>query len=291
VPHLALNFDLAPQDAVRAEAACLAAGALAITLSDARDEPVLEPLPGEVRLWSATRVQALFRIDAPREAVAAALCRELSLVPARLSFAVLTDRAWEREWLRDFHAQRFEQRLWVCPHHETVTQAGAAVVHLDPGLAFGTGTHPSTALCLEWLDGHLQPGSTVIDYGCGSGILSLAAAKLGAVCVDAFDIDPLALLATAQNADANACAAGVRVWTDPAQLPGPADLLLANILAGTLCSLAADLATLVRRGGALVLAGILAEQADVVAAVYAPWFDITLANQSGDWVLLAGKRI
>jgi ribosomal protein L11 methyltransferase len=290
VPFLTLNFALGALAAQRAEDACLAAGALAVTFSDAGDDAVLEPAPGEIRLWQATRVQALFPAEADRAALGLNLQRELSLPPAALDFALLADRAWEREWLRDFHAQRFGRRLWVCPWHEQVDAADAAVVRLDPGLAFGTGTHASTALCLEWLDAHLAPGATVIDYGCGSGILGLAAARLGADQVHAFDIDPQALLATAENAAANGLGAQLRVYPDAALLPAGSDVLLANIIANTLCALAADFATLLRPGGALLLAGILADQAEVVAAVYAPWFDIGPYKARGDWVALAGTR-
>lgn len=290
MPFLTLEFELEPQDAPRAEQACVAAGALAVTLCDARDEPVLEPLPGEVRLWQATRVQALFAIDTDRTVLSAALQQQLALPAAALHYATLPDRAWEREWLKDFHALRIGRRLWICPWHEAVTEAGAMVVRLDPGLAFGTGSHPSTALCLQWLDAHLQPGSRVIDYGCGSGILAIAAAKLGASRVAVYDIDPQALLATAQNAAANGVEGSLQLCTEPQQLPAGCDLLAANIIATTLCGLAAELADLVRTGGQLLLAGILADQADVVAAVYAPWFDIGQYEARGDWVALAGTR-
>ena len=290
MPFLTLNFELGALPAQRAEEACVAAGALAVTLSDARDEPVLEPAPGEIRLWGSTLVQALFDADADCAALRTALVRELALAPEALFFAFLPDRAWEREWLKDFHALRFGRRLWICPWHEQVADAGAIVVRLDPGLAFGTGTHPSTALCLQWLDAELIPGSTVIDYGCGSGILGLAAAQLGASRVTAFDIDPQALLATEQNAAANGLGAQLRLCPDAKLLPAGCDLLLANIIATTLCALAADLAALVRTGGKLLLAGILAEQTEVVAAVYAPWFDIGPYEARGDWVALAGTR-
>ncbi|EQD61428.1 ribosomal protein L11 methyltransferase, partial [mine drainage metagenome] len=129
-------------------------GASAITLADARDEPVLEPAPGEMRLWPATRLQALFAPGTPRDTTVHGLGVALGLDPAELEVRWIADRAWEREWLREFHARRFGRRLWICPHHEQVTDPGAAVVRLDPGLAFGTGSHPTTALCLEWLDAH-----------------------------------------------------------------------------------------------------------------------------------------
>ena len=296
MPQLNLSFDLGELDLQRAEAACFDCGALAVTLSDSRDDAVLEPLPGEVRIWPATRVQALFGADACADAGTATpelvrrLARALELPVAAIDTATVADKAWEREWLRDFHALRFGRRLWVRPSHETVSAAGAVVVELDPGLAFGTGTHPSTALCLEWLDELPPAPGRVIDYGCGSGILGIAAAKLGAHEVQAFDIDPQALLATRENAQRNAVAGRVRMLSAAAALQPGADVLLANILAGTLIELAAELCSLLRPGGRLVLAGILAEQQDAVARAFLPWADVRLFRQSGEWVALSGAR-
>ncbi|MDE2221377.1 MAG: 50S ribosomal protein L11 methyltransferase, partial [Gammaproteobacteria bacterium] len=221
---LALDFELRGLDPERAEQACLASGALAITFSDSRDDAVLEPTPGEVRLWPATRLQALYPANCDAAALAAWLAAGLDLEPGRIHAQRLADRAWEREWLRDFPALKFGRRLWVCPSHEQVREPGAVLVRLDPGLAFGTGTHPSTALCLEWLDARLRPGMRVIDYGSGSGVLGIAAALLGAARVDAFDIDPQALLATAENAGANGLGARLAVRADVAQLPARADV-------------------------------------------------------------------
>ena len=287
---LALSFELRGLDAARAEDACLALGAQAITFSDAHDDAVLEPGVGEVRLWPATRLQALYPADADVAALGAGLERELGLGADRIETRLLADRAWEREWLRDFHARRFGSRLWVCPTHEQVREPGAVVVRLDPGLAFGTGTHPSTALCLEWLDAHLTAGARVIDFGCGSGVLAIAAALLGAARVDAFDIDPQALLASADNAAANGVGGRVNVHADAARLPERADVLVANILARTLCELGSDLAARVAPGGTIVLAGILSEQAEAVACVYASWFDIARCGERDGWVALAGAR-
>ena len=169
-------------------------------------------------------------------------------------------------------------------------EPGAVVVMLDPGLAFGTGTHPTTAMCLEWLDAQLRPGMRVIDYGCGSGVLGIAAALLGAAQVDAYDIDPQALLATAENAAANGVGTRLMAHADLARLPARTDVLMANILAGPLCGLAAGFAARIRPCGRIVLAGILAGQAQVVADVYAPWFDMTRCGEREGWVALAGTR-
>jgi ribosomal protein L11 methyltransferase len=251
---------------------------------------VLEPKPGELRLWPNTRVRCLFIQEADSAAVVLRLAAQLGIQAERIDAAHVPDRAWEREWLKDFHAMRFGRRLWVCPFHEVVTEAGAVVVSLDPGLAFGTGTHASTALCLTWLDAGLRPGDQVIDYGCGSGVLSLASAKLGAAAVHAFDIDPQALLATTDNAARNEVQGLVHVHTEAATLPAGVDVLLANILCGALCELAPRFAALTRPGGRVVLAGIMEPQIAEVTAAYAPCFDVTRFGGRDGWACLAGRR-
>jgi ribosomal protein L11 methyltransferase len=287
---LALSFELRGLDPLRAETVCQGLGAVAVSYSDTRDDAVLEPALGEVRLWPATRLQALFAGDADGAALSANLAAALELEPGRVALQRLADRAWEREWLRDFHAARFGARLWVCPRHEQVNEPGAVVLTLDPGLAFGTGTHPSTALCLEWLEERVVPGSTLIDYGSGSGILGIAAALLGASRVTAFDIDPQACLATAENAVANGLSGRLTVRSDAADLPAPNDVLVANILAAPLCELAPRFAGLVHPGGKILLAGILTEQAEVVAGAYAPWFHIAPWREREGWLTLEGAR-
>jgi ribosomal protein L11 methyltransferase len=286
---LELTFELGSRDGETAGDAAMACGAAAVTFVDAHDDAVLEPALGEVRLWPTTRVQCLFP-EQDERALRQALGAVLALDPAQISARQVPERVWEREWLKDFHALRFGRRLWVCPHHETVTDPKAVVVKLDPGLAFGTGTHPSTALCLEWLDAHLAPGSCVIDYGCGSGILALAAGKLGAARLHAFDLDPQALIATRENAQANDLLGRLDVHTQAATLPASADLLLANILCGPLCELAARFAALLRPGGQLVLAGLMQHEHAEVTAAYAPWFDVVSFGYRDGWVCLAGRR-
>jgi ribosomal protein L11 methyltransferase len=317
--HLQLSFDLAELDPAVAEAAAVACGASAVTFVDARDDPVLEPAPGEVRLWHMTRVQCLFAAQQDPVTLRRALAALLALEPAAIEVATIAGRIWEREWLKHSHARRFGRRLWVCPHHERVEERDAAVVMLDPGLAFGTGTHPSTALCLEWLDAHMQrlaapaehsekagaqgldahvqrlpapavTGLNVIDYGCGSGVLALAAVKLGAREAHCFDIDPQALIATAANAEANGIASQVYVHDSADTLPVGAGLLLANVLAGPLCALAPRFASLVRPGSALVLAGLMAHEVSEVTEAYAACFDVTGFGEREGWVGLAGRR-
>jgi ribosomal protein L11 methyltransferase len=287
---LELSFDLGDLDAETAEAACFDSGAMSVTFTDTRDDPVLEPAPGEFRLWPATRIQALYAGDTDTAAVIRMLGASLGLPTESIASKPLADRVWEREWLKDFHAMRFGQRLWVAPHHERVTDPDAVVVRLDPGLAFGTGTHPTTAMCLEWLEHYVTPGACVIDYGCGSGILAVAAIKLGASHAYCFDIDPQALLATRDNAAANGVAEHVTVSETAEQLPAGVDILVANILSGPLCALAPSFARLVRGDGALVLAGLMSFQAPEVTQAHDAWFHMSPFARRDDWIGLSGRR-
>lgn len=294
--YLELSFELGALSALESEQACLAEGALAVTLCDAVDEPVLEPLPGELRLWRRTRVQALYPAAAADALLIVGLAQRLGCSPGDISVRAVADRLWEREWLRDFHAMRFGERLWICPRHEVLADPGAAVIRLDPGLAFGTGTHPSTALCLQWLEelSRTQPGligCSVIDYGCGSGVLGLAALALGARRVHAFDIDPQALLATRENAEDNDFADRLRTYVRADDLPGSCDVLVANILAPILTERAPAFAGLMPAGSRLVLAGLLAEEDAEVAATFDQWFDMERYAQRDGWVALSGIRL
>lgn len=296
MPFLQLTLDVGSRDPQPFEDALFELGAVSVTLLDAADDPVLEPAPGQTPLWPTVKVRALFEAaTAHRDELAAGLRRAgLPDCPAP-EFEDVADRAWEREWLKDFHPMRFGRRLWVCPGGLPAGAPDAVRVELDPGLAFGTGTHPTTAMCLEWLDqladeGGLE-GATVIDYGCGSGILAIAAVRLGAGAAIAMDIDPQALLATRENAGRNGVADRVQVTADRAVGGQPAAVVVANILAGPLVELAPALAALVQPGGRLALSGLLAgAQADAVAAAYAPWFDIRQNASREGWCLLSGRR-
>jgi len=285
-----LSFDLGPLDPNRAEESCFNLGAASVTFVDAHDDPVLEPLPGEFRLWPTTRLRALFADDRDPLQTAGALGEDLGISASSIQAERIEDRVWEREWLRDFHAMRFGQRLWICPHHEEVSEAGAVVVRMDPGLAFGTGTHPTTALCLEWLDRHIVDEARVIDFGCGSGVLAIAAVRLGAREAHCFDIDPQALTATRQNAEANDVQPRVLIYEVAAALPQGVDILVANILSGPLCELAPSFGALVRGGGSIVLAGLLEHEAADVTQAYSAWFDIHAFEVREGWAGLAGKR-
>ncbi len=303
---LALSVDLAglgdvQRLAAAAESACFSAGALSVTLTDAVDDAILEPAPGEVRLWPQTVLQALFSAEAVDATTIVMLAHALGVPAAAIRAKRVADRVWEREWLKDFHSMRFGQRLWIVPSHEQPpADPLAVIVRLDPGLAFGTGTHPSTALCLQWLDANLAAAAqgaqiTVIDYGCGSGVLAVAAARLASTqpahpAIHAFDIDPQALIATGDNAAANQVADCVAIHTRESDLPTGADVLLANILAGTLIALAPRLTDLVRPAGQLVLAGILDEQVQEVRAAFAPRVMLDVCGVREGWTALAGTR-
>lgn len=289
-------------EAVQVEEICFAQGALSVVLTDQHDDAILEPAPGELRLWPSTRLQALFATDSLDAggliSLTTTLAAALGCPLERLQVEHLADRAWEREWLRDFKPMRFGERLWIAPHHAAdelqASPAGreAVIVRLDPGLAFGTGTHPTTRLCLEYLDQIYSTTNdriprTVLDYGCGSGVLAIAALKLGAARAYAFDTDPQALVASADNAADNGVAAQLVLESAP---QGAADLVLANILAGPLCELAPTLLAAMHEHATLVLAGLLEEQADEVIAAYAPALQLSRWGTREGWTCLAGSR-
>jgi ribosomal protein L11 methyltransferase len=270
-----------------------ACGALAVSLDDAQDEPLYEPEPGTTPLWSRTRVSGLFAGGRRPEPLLKELARRHA--PEHLPEAnveTLEDKDWLRLHREGFEPTCFGARLWVVPSwSETppVTRGQVSMV-MDPGLAFGTGSHPTTAMCLAWLAGECLAAREVVDYGCGSGVLAVAATKLGASRVWAVDNDPQALEATRENAAANGVSAQVAV-REPGDLPPlTAQLVVSNILANTLSTLAETLSKLLQPGGRLALAGILKHQSAGVIARFAPWCDLAPAAERDDWVLLAGTR-
>jgi len=262
-------------------------GAAAVTFEDDADQPIYEPEVGETPLWTATRLTALFDAETRSDEVTAMLASFIDEVP-RFKVEAVEDKDWEREWMANFQPIQFGERLWICPSWHQPPAPEAVNILLDPGLAFGTGTHATTALCLNWLDTADLKGKYVIDYGCGSGILAIAAALLGAEKVIAVDTDPQALEATRANAKRN----GVEIEAFlPSECPDlPCDLLLANILAGPLQTLAPRFANLCKPGTDLVLSGILQTQAETVSDSYQAWFDMDPATQKEDWIRLTGKR-
>ena len=295
MPFLQVHLTLGSIDPERAETACFEAGAQAVMLADAGDSPILEPAPGATPLWPSVAMTALFDVATDRDGLALALRASLDAPSLGLRFEILEDRPWEREWLKDFHPMRFGRRLWICPGGQSppsadTVDAAPVIVWLDPGLAFGTGTHATTALCLEYLDGAALEGAQVLDVGTGSGILAIAALTLGAARARAVDIDPQALTATRENALRNGI--GPELEVAPAADPWGQgyDLVLANILAEPLIQLAPALTAATRVGGTLVLSGLLAEQADAVTQAYAACFDMAPARERAGWAGLVGRR-
>jgi ribosomal protein L11 methyltransferase len=278
----------------RVEAIFLRHGAYSVTFSDAGHRPVLEPAPGETPLWSDTRITGLFGGDADLCALAQDLgaSLELDTLPEH-HIESLEDRDWEREWLKDFGPMRFGDRLWICPG-DSLAAEGAVVVRLDPGLAFGTGTHATTAMCLEWLDAIDLRGRTLLDYGCGSGILAIAALKLGCARAHAMDIDVQAVTATRDNAEQNGVLDRLTTSVGPADIDEEHDIVVANILAGPLVELAGPICNHAKTHGLLALSGILSEQVDDVIAAYEPSIEFDepeFRTQSGQtWTRLSGRK-
>jgi ribosomal protein L11 methyltransferase len=257
-------------------------GALSITLTDQYDDPILEPAPGETPLWAHVVVHALYAEK--QDANIAQTLMYGSFSNLNYSIQALPDEDWERVCLDQFKPQQFGQRLWVCPSWITPPDPDAVNLILDPGLAFGTGSHATTSLCLSWLEQADLQNKRVIDYGCGSGILALAALKLGAQHVDAVDIDDQALLATQENAKNN----GITQLTidNPESLNKPADILIANILLAPLLTLKDRFRELIGKTGALVVSGLLAEQVPSLIEAYQPDFLHQNTYTSGDWALI-----
>ncbi len=269
-------------------------GALSITLADAEDQPILEPGPGETPLWSHITLIALFEAGTNLEEIQRQMAREWPAAADSCRLETLADRTWETAWMDEFHPMRFGDRLWICPSWCEPPDPTAVNILLDPGLAFGSGTHETTALCLEWLDRQSLAGARVLDYGCGSGILAIAAAKLGALEVVGTDTDPQAIIASRDNAARNGIPETQVNWlqvsADCCPDLKPVDVLVSNILAGPLRALAPSFAAYVRPGGSMALSGLLAEQADEINRLYATWFDMAEPVVKGDWALLQGKK-
>ncbi|HKJ08859.1 MAG TPA: 50S ribosomal protein L11 methyltransferase [Gammaproteobacteria bacterium] len=286
-----ISFEVAESDGERAEEVLSELGALSVTLRDAEDQPIFEPPPGATPLWARIQVVGLFDADIDMARVRRALTDAFGpSVLEALAVAPLEDRDWVRAWMDDFHPMQFGARLWVCPSGYEPPDPSAVNLYLDPGLAFGTGTHATTALCLQWLDAHPPVDAEVIDYGCGSGILAVAGVRLGARHVWAVDNDPQALVATRDNAQRNGVADSIDAVL-PEGLPAvQADLLLANILAGPLLDLAPVFADRVRSGGSVVLSGILENQVQPLLQAYGRWFEMGPVVTRDGWTRLVGMR-
>jgi ribosomal protein L11 methyltransferase len=288
---LQLRLDARPDTVEALEDVMLASGAVAVTMEDNADDPVLEPGVGETPLWQHIRVTGLYPADTDMNTVLSQFSAgQLENCAQRIE--ILEDKDWEREWMSHYQPMQFGERFWVCPSWIDPPDPDAINLLLDPGLAFGTGTHPTTALCLKAMAALPLDRTCVVDYGCGSGILAVAALKLGARDVLGVDNDPQALVASEDNAKRNA------VTNLSVALPGAydapawqarADLVVANILAGPLLELSHTLLDLLKPGGILMVSGLLATQAETLIAHYAKHLPLEVVGETDGWVCLMGK--
>lgn len=291
--QLRIDLDTDNTDLEAWEDAVLAAGAVSVTLQDNADQPILEPALGTTPVWQQTRLLALFTADCDQDLALVIITAQMAQAPPHWQWDIVEDQVWERAWMDNFQPRQYGERLWVCPSWSTPPAADAVNLMLDPGLAFGTGTHATTALCLQWLDQQPLTGKRVLDYGCGSGILGIAALLLGADSVVAVDNDPQALLASRENARRNGIDEHRLHTCLPQQLADDyrADVLVANILAGPLMELAATLAQHCQPGAATALSGLLNEQAEALQQHYQTWFALDQTASEGDWSRVSGQRL
>lgn len=292
MPWIQLRLNAGEETAEKYSNWLSASGAQAVTFLDAKDTPIYEPLPGDdVLYWNNTIVMGLYDASHDMDKVIQYL-QSIHPDKAKMFYKLdqLEDKDWEREWMDNFHPMKFGERLWICPSWREVPDPEAVNVMLDPGLAFGTGTHPTTALCLTWLDGLNLEGKTVVDFGCGSGILSLAALKLGAKEVIGIDIDPQALQASLANAKRNNVEDRLSLYLPKDQPALTADVVVANILAGPLRELAPTIMQFVGHEGLLALSGILEEQANTLQSLYGQWCNMDEIKVQEEWVKLSGQR-
>jgi ribosomal protein L11 methyltransferase len=291
MPWLQIKARITDAEAPQMEQLFQSVGAVSVTLLDAEDEPVFQLDPGSTPLWQQTLLCALFEDDADAESIIATLTAGSRLLEGDLLTEKIADQDWERAWMSDFKPMRFGERLWVCPSWSEPPEPEAVNIMLDPGLAFGSGTHPTTALCLAWLDSQQLINKSVIDYGCGSGILAIAAALLGASRVVAVDNDPQAVTASSNNRDMNGISAELMTVHLPGEPHEPADVVVANILSGPLAELTPVLASLTRPGGKLILSGVLADQTETLMASYEPFFAMQAPVIQDAWVRIEGTRL
>jgi len=297
MPWLELSLTIRAEQQPRVEEALDDVGALSVTLQDADaetpdEQAIFEPGVGELPLWPTITLNALFEEDTDRRGLAEALGDLLPwLEPEHIQFRDVADEDWERAWMDQFKPMPFGERLWIYPWNiEPPADKDIVVVRLDPGLAFGSGTHPTTALCLQWLDGLDLKGKTVTDFGCGSGILAIAALKLGAASAAGVDNDPQALTASADNAERNGVADRLALYLPEDFAADAADVFIANILAGPLGELAPTFAAAAKPGAPFAISGILQGQEDELLARYATWFDHLRVDTLEDWVRISGRR-
>jgi len=291
MPWIQLKINTEEEHAEKIGDMLSANGAQAVTFMDAKDTPIYEPEPGTLVLWPRTQVIGLFDAEHNMQAVITRLSQANVLGENfKHKLDQLEDKDWEREWMDNFHPMQFGERVWICPSWCDVPDPGAVNIMLDPGLAFGTGTHPTTSLCLQWLDGIDLQGKVVVDYGCGSGILAIAALLLGAEKAIGVDIDPQALIASKENARRNGVAEKLELFLPEHQPKCEADIVLANILAGPLLDLRDVITGYCKPGGLLAMSGILEVQAQRVAEAYSPDFTLEPVVCENEWARVYGTR-
>lgn len=273
----------------QAEEVLLEAGALSVTFKDAEDNPVLEPAPGETPLWDKLIVTGLFEADTDIDNLQQYIKEHLG-AGIGLRIEPLEDKDWVRAWMDNYKPMQFGNRLWVCPKHLQPPQPDAVNLMLDPGLAFGTGTHPTTSLCLQWLNDTELKNKNILDYGCGSGVLGIAALLLNARHCDAVDIDPQALESTIDNARANHVLEKINVLAVEQMNPQQYDIVIANILAGPLIELSTQLSQYTKTGGHIVLSGILESQASEILNAYQQWFILDPVVTENEWIRITGTK-
>ena len=297
MPWLELSLRCRASDEARVEAALDELGALSVSLLDAADaeneQAILEPGVGEIPLWPEVVMLALFEAGTNPDLLLHAIeAWDERIDLSQASFRVVEDQDWERAWMDQYKPMHFGRRTWIVPWNMDAPPEAedGVIVRLDPGLAFGSGTHPTTALCLEWLDSLDLKGQEVLDFGCGSGILALAALKLGAARAVGVDNDPQALLATADNAQRNGVGERLSVYLPDDEPKQTYPIVVANILAVALEQLAPVLASRVAPGGVIALSGILHGQEAALLQQYAQWFEELRADRLDDWMRVTGRR-
>jgi ribosomal protein L11 methyltransferase len=291
MPWIQLKINSQAEHAEQIGEMLSANGAQAVTFVDAKDTPMYEPKPGEVMLWPDTQIVGLYDAQYDMSRVINQLSKSKLLGKGfNHKLDQLEDKDWEREWMINFHPMQFGERLWICPSWRDVPDPTAVNVMLDPGLAFGTGTHQTTSLCLRWLDRLELSEATVVDFGCGSGILGIAALKLGAKRVVGIDIDPQALLASQDNANRNDVGEKIELYLPEHQPELQADVVLANILAAPLRELKTVITNYCKVGGKLVLSGILDNQAQEISDLYSQYFDMEPIMIDGEWARVSGVK-
>ena len=287
-----LKIQLHSEDTSYFEQILFDSDAISISYLDAEDQPVFQEEPGSTPLWDNTFLLCLFNTKTDLGSLLNKLrCNTKVLNNKSLNIELIEDQDWERSWMKDFEPIQFGEKLWICPSWLSPPEPNAVNIKLDPGLAFGTGNHATTSLCLRWLDQADVRGSEVIDYGCGSGVLSIASALLGAVKVHSVDNDPQAISATIDNSRRNKVPGDVLTTYLPEAVPPVhADILIANILERPLIDLSEKFAELVKKGGYITLSGLLEEQIPSLLSCYNRWFDMEVPQVEQGWVLLCGTR-